>query len=484
VAEIGEQVLEHLIKVREFSKAAHWCPLVLGEDRKTWTNWVCTFIQHRQVAAIAPYIPTKRPQLPSTVYEMVLNFFLQDDPERFLQTLRQWRQGAGGHEGEPLFGTQTIIFAVLERQKFVGQDQAELLQNALGELYMSAQQYDQALHVFLGLGKGEVFELIQRHQLFDSIREKVLMLVQFDADQAVELLVNNTARVPVEAVVTQLRSLPALQLQYLHALFLQDPMLTAPFHDLQVELYAQYEPGSLFPLLHASQHYSLEHAHRVCHDRGLFKEAVFLTARMGNHREALSLILTEMKNIEEAIRFVQSQKDDELWELLVDHSVSRPEYVGGILDVLANTGIVDPVKLLRRIPQGMDIPHLSEKLLAIVQSYRGMESLHLSCRKLLDSEVVVQADVFHRKHRRARRMPKTAHCKICQLPLEDGGMGRGLQGHQGVVLFFNGNGYHKDCLPLPANLPPGREGSVFLEEQMLDLRDPNLQQSADTRYLE
>ena len=50
-------------------------------------------------------------------------------------------------------------------------------------------------------------------------------------------------------------------------------------------------------------------------EHGLFSEVVFLTARMGNPREALQLILTEMKDIEEAIRFVQSQKDDELWEL-------------------------------------------------------------------------------------------------------------------------------------------------------------------------
>jgi len=139
--------------------------------------------------------------------------------------------------------------------------------------------------------------------------------------------VHNTARVPVEAVVTQLHSLPSLQLRYLHELFVKDPQLTAPFHDLQIQLYAELDPANLPALLHSSHDYNLEAAHRLCRDRGLFAEVVFLTARMGNAKEALSLILTEMKDIEEAIRFVQSQKDEELWELLIAHSVSKKEHV-------------------------------------------------------------------------------------------------------------------------------------------------------------
>ena len=57
----------------------------------------------------------------------------------------------------------------------------------------------------------------------------------------------------------------------------------------------------------------------------------------------------------------------------------------------------------------------------------------------------------------------------------------GLQ-HNGTVVFWNGNGYHKDCLPLPANMPPGAEGAKLLETQYYNLKDPNHMQVMSTLY--
>ena len=51
--------------------------------------------------------------------------------------------------------------------------------------------------------------------------------------------------------------------EYLDALFGQDPSAGADFGALQVELYAEFDPGRLLPFLLASPHYPLEHAHTV-----------------------------------------------------------------------------------------------------------------------------------------------------------------------------------------------------------------------------
>ena len=481
---IGEKLLAHLMQVGDFERAAHWCPTLLGEDKRRWTNVVFRFAELRKVDVIAQYIPLRKPALSSTVYDMVLTFYLQDNPERFLQTVRQWRQGGLDYQ-TPLFSVQSVVAATLERLQGAGPEEKPVLQNALGELYMAAGQFDQALHVFLGLKQGrDVFELIIRHELFGAIREKVLMLVQFDEEQAVELLINNTARIPVEAVVTQLQSAPVLQLKFLHALFLKDPMLTSSFHDLQVKLYAELDPENLAPLLHSSHEYNFEAAHKVCRDHGRFKEVVFLTARMGNAREALELILTEMKDIEEAIRFVQEQKDDDLWELIIAHSVSKPEHVGKVLDMLARMGIIDPVRLINQIPEGMQIPELKQKLLAIIQSHKGMEAINESCCRMLDSEAAAFEQKFVSARTRGRRIAssrsgKAEECKICQLPLEETVRIPGSKAtpHSGLIVFWNGNGYHKECLPLPSSLPPSYEGAKMLAQQQLSLKDPNQSQA-------
>lgn len=40
--------------------------------------------------AISPYIPTENPALSGALYEMILTFFLREDPPGFLNTIRTW----------------------------------------------------------------------------------------------------------------------------------------------------------------------------------------------------------------------------------------------------------------------------------------------------------------------------------------------------------------------------------------------------------
>jgi hypothetical protein len=48
-------------------------------------------------------------------------------------------------------------------------------------------------------------------------------------------------------------------------------------------------------------------------------EQVYILGRMGSTREALTLIMTKLGDIEQAIDFVQGQQDDDLWEELIKH---------------------------------------------------------------------------------------------------------------------------------------------------------------------
>jgi len=118
-----------------------------------------------------------------------------------------------------------------------------------GKLYTYDKQYEKTLQIYLQLGKGDVFNLIQKHNLFDSIGEKVLELMRFDSQKASELLIDNINRIPVARVVSQLSSAPNLQMVYLHNLFYHSKKEInqdgREYHNLQVKLYAAYNPESL-----------------------------------------------------------------------------------------------------------------------------------------------------------------------------------------------------------------------------------------------
>lgn len=51
---------------------------------------------------------------------------------------------------------------------------------------------------------------------------------------------------------------------------------------------------------------------------------VFLLGRMGNNRDALTLIIERLGDVHRAIEFAKEQSDDDLWEDLLKYSETRP----------------------------------------------------------------------------------------------------------------------------------------------------------------
>ena len=53
-----------------------------------------------------------------------------------------------------------------------------------------------------------------------------------------------------------------------------------------------------------------------------------MLSRMGNSRQALALIIQQQQDIPRAIDFVRQQRDDELWEELIDWALKEPGTAG------------------------------------------------------------------------------------------------------------------------------------------------------------
>jgi hypothetical protein len=123
----------------------------------------------------------------------------------------------------------------------------------------------------------------------------------------------------------------------------------------------------------------LENALEICTKKRLFPEMVFLLGRMGSTQKALALLIDEIKDVKEAIAFVEEHKDEGLWKELVDRSLSSPDFVAGLLDHIGGgTKFVNPRELIDRIPESMNIPNLKQRLIKIVSDYALEVSLVFS----------------------------------------------------------------------------------------------------------
>ncbi|ORY04934.1 vacuolar protein sorting-associated protein 41 [Basidiobolus meristosporus CBS 931.73] len=412
--EIGQTYIHYLMEDGDYEKAASVCPKVLKNDPKLWEKWVFSFAEAKELKVISPQVPTENPQLSSTVYEMILAYFLNTDHELFNQTIKTWPSS--------LYDIQNVIVAVEDALSKEGNN--TILMDALAELYNSNRQLDKALEYYLRLRRPDVFELIKANNLFSSVQDKVVLLMDFDQyllekeeiesagkdneesstkratrGPAVQLLVEHVHSIPIQRVVQQLTRHPKYLHIYLDAIFDKDAHLAYEFHDLQVELYAEYDYPRLLDFLKASNYYSLEKAYAVCEQRDLVPEMVFILGRIGNNHKALMLIIKRLGDVNRAIEFAKEQNDEELWEDLLKYSMDKPDFIRGLLE---NVGAqIDPVRLIRTIPEGMEIPGLKDLLIKILQDYNVQLSLRQGCERVLTTDSSNLSQRLQKVQRRA-----------------------------------------------------------------------------------
>ncbi|VAH54201.1 unnamed protein product [Triticum turgidum subsp. durum] len=394
--EVGTRYLDHLIIERKYAEAAQLCPKLLRGSPSAWERWVFHFAHLRQLPVLIPYIPIENPQLSDTAYEVALVALTTNASFHglLLTTIKSW---------PPTLYSASPVISAIEPQ-LNSSSMTNSLKEALAELYVINSQYEKALSLFAELLKPEVFEFIEKHNLHDAIHDKVVNLMLLDCKRAVHLLIQHRDIIPPYEVVEQLlhasKSCDKKYLlhQYLHALFEVDIHAGKDYHDMQLELYADYEPRMLLPFLRTSQHYRLDKAYEIFAQKEFVKEQVFVLGRMGNAKEALSTIINKLEDIQEAVEFVTEQHDDELWDELIRQCLQKPEMVGMLLE--HTVGNLDPLYIVSLVPDGLEIPKLRDRLVKIVTDYRTETSLRHGCNDILKADCVNLLVKYYHEARR------------------------------------------------------------------------------------
>ncbi|KAL4011310.1 hypothetical protein IC575_028364 [Cucumis melo] len=382
--EVGSKYLDHLIVERKYAEAASLCPKLLRGSASAWERWVFHFAHLRQLPVLVPYIPTENPRLRDTAYEVALvalasNSLFHKD---LLTTVKTW---------PPVIYSAVPVISAIEPQ-FNTSSMTDALKEALAELYVVDGQYEKAFLLYADLLKPDIFDFIEKYNLHEAIREKVVQLMMLDCKRAVQLFIQNKELIPPNEVVSQLFKAGDkcdfryfLHL-YLHSLFEVNPHAGKDFHDIQVELYADYDTKMLLPFLRSSQHYTLEKAYDICIKKNLLREQVFILGRMGNAKQALAVIIDKLGDIEEAVEFVSMQHDDDLWEELIKLCLHKAEMVGMLLE--HTVGNLDPLYIVNMVPNGLEIPRLRDRLVKIITDYRTETSLRHGCNDILKADTV------------------------------------------------------------------------------------------------
>ncbi|KIR53471.1 vacuolar protein sorting 41 [Cryptococcus gattii Ru294] len=433
---IGLKYMRHLVSKEQFEPAAELAPKILEQDATAWEKWIDIFVQHQQLPTIIPYIPTQKPRLGRRVYEMVFTHLLINDKQALPKVITSWPT--------EIYDLTTLVEAIQGELQASHDD--PILLECLGELYLINRLPAKALPYFLRIRKPYVFELIREHNLFTAIRDQALQLITFDQERkkarskvenqrgektddteiesvegdkskhgaAIQLLVDHVHSIPIDRVVHQLETKPQYLYMYLDVLLDKDPQYSLPYGDRMVELYAAYDVDRLMPFLRTSNFYDLEKAYAVCKERDYVPEMVFLLGRMGNNKQALMLLIERLGDVERAIEFAKEQADEDLWEDLLAYSESRPDFIRALLEHVGAE--INPIRLIGRIRNGMEIPGLKPALVKILQASNLQVSLLEGCQHILNGDCAGLMGQLQKGQTNGLKASSTSTCAVCSKP--------------------------------------------------------------------
>jgi len=139
--------------------------------------------------------------------------------------------------------------------------------------------------------------------------------------------------------------------------------------------------------LKSSTYYTFEKATAECEERDYIPELVFLYSKTGQTKRALYLIIDRLGDVSQAISFAKEQDDADLWDDLLDYSMDKPRFIRGLLEEVGTA--INPITLVRRIPEGLEIEGLREGLSRMIKEYEIQYSISLGVAKVLRGEVAL-----------------------------------------------------------------------------------------------
>lgn len=112
---------------------------------------------------------------------------------------------------------------------------------------------------------------------------------------------------------------------------------------------------------------------------------MYLYSKTGQMKRALFLIIDRLQDVSQAIAFAKEQNDPDLWDDLLNYSMDKPHFIRGLLEEVGTA--IDPIKLVQRIPEGLEIEGLREGIRGIIREHEIQWSILEGTSRVLRSEV-------------------------------------------------------------------------------------------------
>lgn len=350
------------------------------EVSSQWSQWISIFIKAGHVEEITPVVPADtRWNLPKHLFSDILNYWVDQLPsnEKFYELINKWDLDLYD------FGsTAEKIESYLEQHE----DDTKL-RKQLCSLYERSYNPRKAVSHFVKLEDPNIFSFLASNHILPFYVSDIPQYIRFRFNDPSDL-----ERLPVQKVGSKLHDVidilvdarheisPATVIQtmfenhidiinyfYIEELVSIDELIVKSFEDVRVQLYGQYDRAKLLPFLTSHDNYDISKAIDICERNALTEELVYLLGKVGENRKAMQLIMEQLNDPRRAIRFAKIQNDEDTWNMLLQHSYSRPEFIKALIELAddQSSSFYNPITILQNMDTDVEVEGLRDSVIKV-----------------------------------------------------------------------------------------------------------------------
>lgn len=345
---IGESQMKQWYEKTKVDKCVHFLPKWLGNaNAEFWNKWV------RKLGCMncIDVLPFQYIGIDHEIYDETLtDLVVGKEFEKLNRYANLW-----DHQ----------VYDLKSLQSQLGEELNDDTRKLYIQLSLELDEPEVCVPQLIIMKDCKLMEFLDEHHLLvkfiDHLAEIIMIGVEDPMNDAlmktnIQILIENINELNPAKVLETFRTIEVVNYLYLKELRRIDPELVKDFEDDIVKLYANFNVLELGNFLRKHRKYSIDEAILVCEDFGCKEELVYLLSKIGENKKALNIIIDDLNNPKMAVTFVQKINEKDLWDYLLDYSMTKSEF---IRELLMNVGeLVDPIPVVSRIPKGVEIDGL------------------------------------------------------------------------------------------------------------------------------
>ena len=346
------------------------------EKHSDWLLWANKFLSSNQFLVFGDIIP-RNMKLSNVHDTILLNAIETNDHNRIEAFINEW---------SPSVYDQRLVASRLELKAT-----NVAMKSCLATLYLHMGDYIKAVKVFKELNSSQAYSLVLRYHLWNEkyVLDNLGPIISSGSDSSGNYVGRLQGLIEIRNELSPSKVVQVLRTQendlllfgYLTELGEVDESYLSEFANLMIELYAKYDTRKLMAFLQKSESYDIDRTIKLCRNQHLYSELVFLLGKIGLYRDAIDLIILNLRDFERAVNFALTQGPD-TFDYLITYCKSNPELVLELMKCVE----ISPTKILAAIPSNMTIPGLKFALCNIIKEQEINISLSAGALAVIKSE--------------------------------------------------------------------------------------------------